>query len=473
MSMKAILFPLAAIIVGMFMVILDTTAMNVMLRQLMLDFSASYNTVQWTVTGYSLAQAAVIPLSGWLSDRFGAKRVFLTSIALFSLGSLFCSFATGIEPLVIFRILQGLGGGMVVPIGFAFTYRLSPPEKVGTVMGFMSIPILMAPALGPVLSGWFVDYVSWHWIFLINVPIGIVGVLIGARSLPRLERQTVAALDWMGMVLGPLGFASLSYGVTEGSTGWVSWNAIGGMAVGGVALLAFVVTQLRHSNPLLELRAFQSVSFTRGIIVLWIAQFSFFGTIFLIPQYLQNVRGYSAFDAGLCMLPYALASAIMMQVSGRLFDRFGARWLAITGILLLAVAGFLFSRIPPGARLVEVVIPVVLLGTSMGLCMMPLNTHVLKSAPQHVVGRITSLTGAMQQVMTSFSVASLATILTTKIKDYTSAGLSPNPAVWSHAFRDTFIVVMIIALAGVLMSFLIRRLHHNVTRPTATTMMVE
>lgn len=458
-SLQTIAAPLAALIIGMFMVVLDNTALNVMIPQLIKDFGSTYHAVQWAVTGYVLAQSAVIPLAGWLSDRFGAKRIFLISVGLFAAGSLLCAFAQGIEQLVLFRILQGLGGGLVVPIGFAFTYRLSPPGQVGKVMGFISIPIMLAPALGPVLSGWMIDYLSWHWIFLINVPIGIVGVLIGIRNLPNIERQTVAALDVIGMALAPFAFVSLSYGISESGGGWGSYKTIGGLTVGAIALALFVVTQLRRANPLLELRVFGSGSFTGGIIVLWTAQFALFGSLFLIPQLLQNMRGYSAFNTGLIMLPYAVAAGSVMQLSGRLYDKIGARWLAVTGLGVVAVATFMLSRISPDTNIGIVIGSIILLGAGMGCCMMPLNTNLLKSAPQHLVGRVTSLSSALQQVVVSFSVAGLATVLTSGVKDYSAAG--SKSGVWSHAFHDTFHIIMLIAIAGSILGFIIRNPKKN------------
>lgn len=464
-SMTQILGPLTAIIVGMFMVVLDNSALNVVVPHLLKDFSVPYHTVQWAITGYALAQAAVIPLSGWISDRIGAKRVFLGSVAMFSLGSLLCALANNIDTLVIFRILQGLGGGMVAPIGFAFTFRLSPPGKVGTVMSIMSIPILLAPALGPVLSGWLVDYVSWHWIFFINVPVGLIGVFIGVRTLPNLERQSAAPLDVVGMVLAPLSFVSLSYGVTEASMSWTSLPTLGGLSVGVIAMVLFVITQLRRQHPLMEIRAFESGSFTRGILVLWIAQFAFFGTVFLIPQYLQTVKDYSAFQAGLCMLPYALTTGLLNQVSGRLFDRFGARWLAVIGIACLAVAAFLFSHVPANAAFGSIVVPIILLGASLGLCIMPVTSHVLKAAPQHVIGRVTSLTSAMQQVMLSFSVAGLTTALTTKAHMFSIAFPTSPATVWSDAFSATFLIIVAVALVGFLLSFMLGQTSTDGIRP--------
>ncbi len=239
------LVPLITIIIGIFMVVLDGTAVNVALQRLVVDFKTPLSTVQWTVTGYTLAQAAVIPLAGWLSDRFGAKYIFLTSVALFTLGSVLCATAQGADALIAFRVLQGIGGGCVIPIAMAYTFRLSPPEKVGLLMAIMGIPTLFAPAIGPVLAGWLVQYHSWRWIFLLNLPVGITGVTLGIRSLPKIERQTVAALDLTGMILAPLAFAALCYGISEGSTSWTSVNTIGGIVVGVVALVLFVVAELR------------------------------------------------------------------------------------------------------------------------------------------------------------------------------------------------------------------------------------
>src|SRR5581483_3171542 len=186
-SMRAVLVPLIAIIVGIFMVVLDGTAVNVALPSLVRQFHSTLTTLQWTVTGYALAQAAVIPLAGWLSDRFGAKQVFLSSVVLFTIGSVLCSVAQSSEMLIGFRVLQGLGGGFVLPVAMAYTYRLAPPERVGAVMGMMGIPILFAPAIGPVLAGWLVDDASWRWVFLLNLPVGIVGLAIGIAGLPVVQ----------------------------------------------------------------------------------------------------------------------------------------------------------------------------------------------------------------------------------------------------------------------------------------------
>ncbi|WP_028610957.1 MDR family MFS transporter [Paenibacillus harenae] len=462
MSIRNIIAPLLAIIVGMFMVILDGTAMNVALPGLMKDFSSSMTIVQWTITGYALAQAAVIPLAGWLSDRFGAKQVFLISIILFTIGSGLCALATTAEQLIVFRVLQGLGGGMVAPIAMAFTFRLSPPGKQGAVMGMIGIPMLLAPALGPVVAGWLVDYVSWHWIFIINLPIGVIAVIIGLRTLPNLERKRVPALDFLGMLLAPLAFAMLAYGVSSagggeggGGSGWTSPEALTGMIVGGVALIIFIIVELSRKEPLLELRVFKSSDFTRGILLQWILQIALFGTLFLAPVFLQIAKGYSAFDTGLILLPQAIAAGIFMPISGKLFDRFGARPVVIAGLVIVTIAAFMLSGISAGTSLPMLMIPLALLGAGMGLSMMPLNTHIMQSAPKELVSRVTSLTAAAQQVMTSFAIAGLSTILAGRVKHYTVT--NPGPDIVYSSYGDTFFVLAAVAIVGALAALLLRR----------------
>ena len=222
-SIRTIALPLAAIVLGTFMAILDNTVVNVALPTLERFFKADLHAIQWVVTGYMLAQAAVIPLSGWMGDRFGAKRLYLISISLFVLGSALCALASSSTMLIAFRVLQGLGGGMLMPIGMSFIYRLSPPERRGLVMGMFGIPILLAPALGPVLSGWLVQYADWRWIFLINVPVGVVTIAITMVAM-RESRETVRRrLDIPGLAASAVALFSLTYALIEGhNQGWTS-----------------------------------------------------------------------------------------------------------------------------------------------------------------------------------------------------------------------------------------------------------
>jgi EmrB/QacA subfamily drug resistance transporter len=467
--MREIMGPLIAIIIGIFMVILDGTAVNVALPQLMKEFKLTdMSLVQWTVTGYALAQAAVIPLSGWLSDRFGAKKVFLISIGLFTIGSGLCALANSVEMLVAFRVLQGLGGGVVAPIAMAFIYRLAPSDKVGQVMGMMGIPILLAPALGPVLGGLLVEKATWEWIFLLNLPIGVIGILLGIRSLPNIARQSVPGLDLLGIVLAPIAFAALVYGVSRGGSPdpvthkpmWTDSLTLTGMIVGAVALIVFIFVELSRKNPLLELKVFRSGNFTKGIVVQWISQMAMFGTMFMVPLFLQQSQGYSPIKTGLLMLPQALASGIFMPIGGKLSDKFGARPLVLAGMTITTFAALLLSNISADSGNVAIMVPLAMLGAGMGLFMMPLNTHLMQSAPQNLVGRVTSLTNAAQQVVMSFAVAGLTTISTTRMSDLISAQHAqvqdPRPF-YANAFGYTFGILVYVAIVGGLLAFMLTR----------------
>lgn len=458
-SIKTIIAPLLAVILGMIMVILDSTVINVAIPNLQEYFDTSLKSIQWTITGYTLALSAVIPLAGWMTDKFGAKRIFLITITLFTLGSVLCSLAQTSEQLVVFRIIQGIGGGMVAPIGMAMVFKLAPPDKRGAVMGMLGIPMLLAPAAGPILSGWLIDIASWHWIFLINLPIGIVAVIVGIKFLPKFESRKVPALDILGMILAPIAFATLAFGVNEGVADWTSQTTIRSLVIGGVALIAFIIVELNKKEPLLELRAFASSDFTRGVLLTWIAQIAMFGAILMIPLYLQNIKGFTPLESGFTTLAQALASMVFMPIGGKLFDKWGARPLAMAGLTLVSTALFILSRISVDTEMVMIIIPLILMGAGMGLTMMPLNTHVLNSAPRRLVNRVTPLTSATQQVVTSFAIAGLTGYLTTKTGEYMVAPETAGNLMTSStaAFGDTFFLTACIAIIGLLLTVILRK----------------
>ncbi|MCL6459787.1 MAG: DHA2 family efflux MFS transporter permease subunit [Gorillibacterium sp.] len=459
-SLRAIIPPLLAIIVGMIMVILDGTVVNVAVPKLMEYFSADLKTVQWAITGYTLALAAVIPLAGYMTDRFGSKQVFLATVTMFILGSILCSFAQTAPQLIIFRVIQGIGGGMVAPIGMAMVFKLAPANRMGSIMGMLGIPMLLAPALGPILSGWLVEYASWHWVFLINVPIGILGIILGVKFLPKTAKKGETHLDLLGMILAPIAFSMLAYGVNQGGgTSWSSTPAILGLSIGGVALVLFVIVELLHKHPLLELRVFRSSDFSRGIILLWVTQAALFGSMLFVPLYLQQIRHFSALETGLILLPQALASGIGMPLGGRLFDKIGARPLAFVGLSIISTALYLLSGITMVTGLPFIMMALTLMGLGMGLSMMPLNTHVLNSAPREWVGRVTPLTAAAQQVVVSFAVAGMTGYLTSQTAIHINSmtkGSNPLSAA-VLGFDDVFFLTACIAVAGIVISTILRK----------------
>ncbi|QHW35119.1 DHA2 family efflux MFS transporter permease subunit [Paenibacillus rhizovicinus] len=455
--MKAIMGPLMAIVVGMIMVILDSTVMNIALPTLMEDFGSSVNTMQWSITAYTLALSAVIPLAGWLTDRFGAKQIFLITIFLFAAGSLLCSFAATPEQLIIYRIIQGVGGGMVQPIGMAIIFKLAPPNKQGAVMGMLGIPMMLGPALGPVLGGYLLEYATWHWIFLINLPIGVIAILVGLRYLPKVERRSVPALDFWGMLLAPIAFSTLSYAVSEGGKDWGSANTIVSLIVGVVALVAFIFVEFRHKQPLLELRVFKSTDFTIGIITSWLMFMALFGSFLFVPMYMQQVFHYAPLKTGFMILPQVAMTGLFMPIGGKLFDKFGARAVCVVGIAFVAAGMFYMSQIQADSGAGYVITATMIMGVGMGLSMMPVNTHILKAAPRRLVDRVTPLTSAAQQVVVSFAVAGLASYLSTRVADHLATSKGDKGVSLVAAFGDTFFIAGCIAVAGALLAIALRK----------------
>ncbi len=461
-SMKKAFLQLTAVIFGMFMVILDSTVVNVAMNTLTKDLHASISTMQWTITGYTLAVAAVIPLAGWMMDHFGAKKIFIISIIFFTLGSLLCSFASTPEQLIIFRVIQGLGGGMVAPIGFAMVFRIAPPDKVGALMGMIGIPMLLGPALGPLLAGYFVEYQTWHWIFLVNVPVGIVAVLFAVKFLPHFDRKPAPKLDILGMILAPIAFSMLAYGVSESSKGWSEKSTLLGLIVGGLALILFVIVELSHTNPILELRVFKSPSFALGAVTTWLMQIALFGMFLIIPLFLQTIKGFTPLETGLVIFPQAIASGLMMPISGKLYDKFGARPLAIVGLAIVTGTLFTLSHLSIDSSKTFFILCQISMGLGMGTTMMALNTHVLQSAPRELVNRVTPLTSAMQQIMVSFAVAGMISFLTSRSTHYMStikdpADINAKLNAMVSSFGDTFLLASGIAIIGWLIAWTLKR----------------
>ncbi|MFF2090093.1 DHA2 family efflux MFS transporter permease subunit [Paenibacillus sp. NPDC058174] len=453
-SIKSILPILLTVAIGMFLIILDSTIMNVALPKLVSAFNSNLSTIQWVITSYTLALAAIIPLAGWFSDRFSPKRIFLTSILLFVLASALCAIAQTPEQLIAFRILQALGGGMVTPIGIATVFKVSPPNKRGAVMGILGIPMLLAPILGPVLSGWLIEFINWHWIFLINLPIGVIAFFMAWRYFPASKPSNKMKLDVIGALLAPIAFSSLIYSVHQaGESGWSDPWTLGSLLVGIVALLLFIWNELKQKEPLLELRVFRSRAFTHGIILAWMNQISLFGSIILFTLFLQQVKGLSPLEAGLYVIPQAILSTIGINVGGKLFDRFGVRLVAILGVLSISGALVALAYITASTSALYIMTSFAFIGLGQGLTMMQINTHVLKSAPIELMNRVTPITTSAQQIMSSFGVTMIITYLTGKIKELP---LQHSTEQLGPAFANSFLLALLFSLIALLLSIFLK-----------------
>lgn len=458
LTKKSFILALISIIPGMMMVMIDSTAMNVAITSLSDDFNVPFDTLQWVITGYMLAMSVAIPLTGWFSDKFGSAKAFMYTIIFFVLSSMLCAVAQNVGQLIAFRILQGLGGGMIQPLGMAMVFRLAPANKKGQVMGMLGIPMLLAPASGPVLSGWLLESISWHWIFWINVPIGLITVGLILRHLVKLDlskqlKTDKKSLDVLGLFLAPTSFVLLALSINLNVSPWLIWT----MGLFGVILLVWLwFHETRHPHPLLELRAFRETRFRRGMIVSWIQYIALNGSLVFIPQFLQAFKAYSPFEAGLVMSMLAITSGLLMPIGGKLFDRIGIRPLACAGLGTISIALYLLAQVNENTGGLVIGAIVGLLGVGMGLCMMSLNTYILQSAPPDSASRVTPLTSAGANLIIPLSIAGLSQFLAFRATARTSGALEHSTLEAMNAYSDTFLLAACIAIGGALFSLLLK-----------------
>jgi EmrB/QacA subfamily drug resistance transporter len=404
---------LECVIFGVFMVILDTTVVNVAFPTLRAQFRASLDAAQWIVSVYVLALGVSTPLSGYLSDRFGIKRIFLGGLGLFVAGSFLCGVAPTLGLLVFARALQGIGGGIALPLGSAQLYTAFPPREQGRAFGYFGIVLMTAPALGPLLGGVLVDQGYWRWIFFVNVPIGILGIWLGTRWLRESKLGRKPHLDVLGLVLAVAGFGSLLYAATiAASAGWTASRTLIWFACGFVALIGFIGTDLHSSKePLLDFRLYRSATFLTANLIGYASVLALFGAEFLMPVYLQTLRGRTSLESGLILLPLAIAAAVAAPIAGRLYDRIGPRPLVIFGFLVLVVNTWQLSYLTMATSIPFIMFLLALRGLALGTTVQTTFATALGSVPKARLARGSALINATRNVVQSIGVAILATVL--------------------------------------------------------------
>jgi EmrB/QacA subfamily drug resistance transporter len=411
---RGLLAVAGVVVLGAVMSILDTTVVNVAINTLARDFKTDLPTIQWVVTGYTLALATVIPLTGWAADRFGTKRLYMLSLALFLGGSALSGLAWSAESLIGFRILQGLGGGMIMPAGMTILTRAAGPQRVGRVMSIIGVPMLLGPILGPILGGWLVDDVSWRWIFFINVPIGIVALLSSSRVLPRDTPSPHETLDLLGLFLLSPGLALFIYGLAKTSSagGFGSAQVLVPLLIGVALLAAFVRHALRAQNPLVDLRLFKNRTFATASGTLILVIIAIFGSMLLLPLYLQAVRGESAMDSGLLLAPQGLGAMVTMPLAGQLTDRTGIGKIVLSGMVLALLAMLGLTQIAADTSYWLLGADLFVLGLGMGMTMMPIFSGAMQTLRRAAVARASTSLNITQQVGASIGTAVLTVLLT-------------------------------------------------------------
>lgn len=406
---------LSVLVLGAFMAILQGSAINVALPQLMAVFNVTPDEIQWVLTGYMLVTGVVIPVCGYLGDRFGYKRLYLLALAVFILGSALSGFAWSVNSLVAARVIQALGGGMIMPISMALLYQLAPVEKIGTALGTWGLAMVVAPAIGPTLGGYLVEHFGWRLVFYVNLPVGALAIPLIALMLPETRRREGLRFDFPGFLLAVAGCFTLLLALSEGQDkGWGSQYIVTLLLIAGFTLILFALWELVAPEPMLDVRLFLNPVLTVSTIATGLAAVALFGGVFLVPLFTQTVQGYSALQTGLILMPAALVSGLVMPFAGRLFDRVGAVPLGVTGLGIVAVTTYMLHNltIDLPARHLQYILAVRSAG--LGLCMMPLTTAGMNTVPVHLVGRASALTNTIRQIAASFGIALMTHILETR-----------------------------------------------------------
>ncbi|HST56144.1 MAG TPA: DHA2 family efflux MFS transporter permease subunit [Solirubrobacteraceae bacterium] len=424
----------AVVILGMIMSILDTTIVNVALDTLGRDLHSSISQIQWVVTGYLLALAAVIPITGWAARRYGAKRVYMSSLVLFTAGSALCAVATSTTSLVLFRVLQGVGGGMIMPLGQLIMAQVAGPQRMGKVMGIIAMPAMIAPILGPVLGGVILQHLHWSWIFLVNLPIGAIAFVAALRTIPETQSGEAGPLDIVGLGLLSVGSAAVVYGLSElGSSGaFTSPSVLAPVIVGIAMTLIFCWHALRVERPLLDIRLYKNRVFGAASLTTFGLGASLFGAMILVPLYYQQVRHESVILTGLLVGPQGVGALIAMPLASRLTQRFGGGRVAIVGVLTLCASTIPLALVGPSTSILAISLTLVVRGLGIGLSFMPAMTAAFAALRPQELSDATPQLNVLQRVGGSIGTAVLAVVL------QRSSGHAPGLSKLAGAFATSY-----------------------------------
>jgi EmrB/QacA subfamily drug resistance transporter len=428
---------------------MDSTIVSVILPQLQTAFHTDFQTISWVASAYFLAEAAALPIIGYVSDHIGTKRAFLTALAVFIAGSLLCALSPTKEALIAFRVLQGIGGGALLPMSMTINYRNFPPHERSKVSAILGIPLVIAPTIAPTIGGYLSTSLNWNAVFLINVPIGIIDLLLAFLILPgRTSNQNEQvkgarkSFDIVGLVLSLVGVTTLVYGISEaGAQGWGDQTVLTALLIGAAILIVFIVVELQVSNPVLDLRLYLNYPFAIANILMWLIVGVFTGSLLLLPFFFENVRGDTALTTGMFLIVPGLASAVGINTAGNLYNRVGPRILVVGGLLLLAGGTYGLTQINVHTTGLDLQVWLLLRGLGIGLVIQPLNTLALSVVSNQGMAKASSLVTVTRQVTTATAVAALTTYLTVQTATY---GVGPQAL--AAGIADTFWVILILGL---------------------------
>ncbi|MEC0240694.1 DHA2 family efflux MFS transporter permease subunit [Paenibacillus dokdonensis] len=475
---------IAALLIGAFVAFLNQTLMNVALPNIMADLGiAEAATGQWLTTGYMLVNGILIPITAFLIARFTTRQLFISAMSLFSIGTLVCALAPSFAVLMIGRLIQAGGAGILMPLMTVVFLTIFPIEKRGSAMGMMGIAMILAPAIGPTLSGYVVEHYTWRVLFYIILPFAVVATLIGIYFLKNVTKVTKPKFDSISVILSTIGFGGLLYGFSDaGTDGWGSPQVIWTLVIGAIALIAFVWKQLLSKSPMLEFRIFKYNMFTLTTIINVVVTMAMFAGMILMPIFLQKIRGFTPMESGLVMLPGAILMGIMSPITGAIFDKIGARWLSVIGLVITVAMTYEFSQLTVNTTYSHMMFIYTVRMFGMSLMMMPIQTAGLNQLPRSMNAHGTAMSNTLRTISGSIGTAILVTVMTSQTKHYVTEGIKAGAAKATdqaqmgaltaqsmvHGINDAFNIATWLSVAALILAFFIKK-----TKPEEENLKVE
>lgn len=456
------------LIIGSFCTVLNGTLLSTALPSIMRDFKISTATAEWLSTAFLLVNGVMIPISAWLINRFGSRKMYLSAMSTFFIGTVIAAIAPNFQTLLAGRIIQGLGVGVTMPLLQTIMLSIFPANKRGAAMGTVGIVIGLAPAIGPTLSGWVVDNLSWRYLFSIIAPIAGIVVILAAFLVKDVLPTKDEKIDIFSVATSTIGFGSLLYGFSEaGNKGWTNPEILAFIFVGIIFVILFGIRQLKMDDPFLDIRVFKHFEFSLAAILSGVTNLAMVGIEMVLPLYIQNLRGESAFHSGLILLPGALMIGIMSPITGRIFDRYGARKMAITGMTLLTLGTIPFVFLTENSSFLMIIILYAIRMVGVALVMMNVTTSGMNSLPLDKISHGTAVNNTFRQVLSSIGTAILVSVLTTTTNNNMPAKsmLKTLPLQYKNGainatldgFHASFAISILFALIALVLSFFLKK----------------